>query len=298
MAMDAHLSAQPAPANTGPVIALAIAATAASIILTGAAFWLSYDHLHQVAASNGMHDATIRSWAWPATIDLFIVIGELLILRASLAHRVDWWAIALAVLGSGGSIALNVAGVGANAGLLDYIVAAVPPVAALLAFGALMRQVHEHLVTIAARTTDTTATATELRTAPESPNATPVLVATPAPATLIAPPHAPGNATPAPVAASTPPPPVHAPAPAPVAATPTPASDTVAPASTSSKTTATRPATPLRTLAERDAIVAAFVAEHGVDGPQKVLADALGGVHKSTASRALTKWRNRNREAS
>ncbi|WP_217234959.1 DUF2637 domain-containing protein [Streptomyces sp. AC555_RSS877] len=116
-----------------------------TVVLTAAAFWLSYEHLQEVAAQHGMADAVARSWAWPATVDLFIVIGELLILRASLAHRVDWWAIGLVTAGDGGSIALNVAGVGADASALDYVVAAVPPIAALLAFGALMRQVHAYL---------------------------------------------------------------------------------------------------------------------------------------------------------
>ncbi|MBP8533711.1 DUF2637 domain-containing protein [Streptomyces sp. MK37H] len=116
-----------------------------TVILTAAAFWLSYEHLQEVAARHGMADAVARSWAWPATVDLFIVIGELLILRASLVHRVDWWAIGLVTAGDGGSIALNVAGVGPDASALDYVVAAVPPVAALLAFGALMRQVHAYL---------------------------------------------------------------------------------------------------------------------------------------------------------
>lgn len=125
--------------------AIAVLAGALTVLLTAAAFWLSYEHLQDVAARHGMADATARSWAWPATVDLFIVIGELLILRASLAHRVDGWAILLTAAGSGGSIALNVAGVGDHAQGLDYVVAAVPPVAALLAFGALMRQVHAYL---------------------------------------------------------------------------------------------------------------------------------------------------------
>ena len=116
-----------------------------TVALTAGAFWLSYAHLHQVAAGHGLAGDQIRSWAWPGTVDLFIAIGELLTLRASLAHRVDWWAIGLAVIGSGGSIVLNVAGVGPGASVLDYVVAAVPPVAALLAIGALMRQVHDFL---------------------------------------------------------------------------------------------------------------------------------------------------------
>lgn len=123
---------------------LAVAAGAVIITLTVAAFWLSYAHLAEVALGHGLGDAEIRAWAWPACLDLFIVAGEIMWLRAALAHRVDLWAIALTVIGSGGSIALNVAGV-SSADPLDYVVAAVPPTAALLAFGALMRQVHQAL---------------------------------------------------------------------------------------------------------------------------------------------------------
>lgn len=133
-----------------PSRALAIAAGVVIIALTGAAFWLSYAHLAEVALSHGLGKAEVRAWAWPATIDLFIVAGELMWLRAALAHRVDVWAIVLTAVGSLGSIVLNVAGVtGSRAAsevpLLDYVVAAVPPTAALLAFGALMRQVHQAL---------------------------------------------------------------------------------------------------------------------------------------------------------
>ncbi|MCX4699544.1 DUF2637 domain-containing protein [Streptomyces sp. NBC_01373] len=128
-----------------PSRALAVAAGLVIVALTAAAFWLSYAHLAEVALAHGMRDKEVRAWAWPATLDLFIVAGELLMLRAALASRVDWWAIGLTVVGSGGSIVLNVAGVGSHAELLDYVVAAVPPTAALLAFGALMRQIHQAL---------------------------------------------------------------------------------------------------------------------------------------------------------
>ncbi|XQE79534.1 DUF2637 domain-containing protein [Streptomyces microflavus] len=128
-----------------PEQALGAGATVVTVLLTGAAFWLSYEHLHDVADGNGL-DAE-RAWVWPATVDLFIIAGELLMLRAALRNRIDPWAIALAATGSLGSIALNVAGVGMDAKPLEYVVAAVPPVAALLAFGALMRQVHEALAT-------------------------------------------------------------------------------------------------------------------------------------------------------
>ncbi|MFI0899097.1 DUF2637 domain-containing protein [Streptomyces sp. NPDC020983] len=122
--------------------AAVIAAGLAIVILTAAAFWLSYAHLADVARTNGLAASPARRWAWPATLDLFIVAGEVLMFLAALRGRTDWWAIGLTVTGSLGSIGLNVAGVGARQPLLHYVVAAVPPFAALLAFGALMRQVH------------------------------------------------------------------------------------------------------------------------------------------------------------
>ncbi|WP_443057562.1 DUF2637 domain-containing protein [Streptomyces sp. IBSBF 2806] len=131
--------------KTNPTRALAIAAGLVIVALTAAAFWLSYAHLAEVALAHGMRDKEVRAWAWPATLDLFIVAGELLMLRAALNREVDGWAIGLTVVGSGSSIALNVAGVGGNADPLNYVVAAVPPAAALLAFGALMRQIHQAL---------------------------------------------------------------------------------------------------------------------------------------------------------
>lgn len=131
--------------------ALFWAAGAAILVLTAAAFWLSYEHLQEVARAHGLHGSNARAWAWPACLDLFIVVGETLMLRASLRRAgVDWWAVGLTLAGSGGSIALNIAGVGTAAGTLDYVVAGVPPTAALLAFGALMRQVHQALAGTAA----------------------------------------------------------------------------------------------------------------------------------------------------
>ncbi|MDI5968640.1 DUF2637 domain-containing protein [Streptomyces sp. SL13] len=112
------------------------------VVLTAAAFWLSYAHLADVARANGLAVSSARRWAWPATLDLFIIAGEVLMFLAALRGQVDPWAIVLTALGSVGSISLNVAGVGTGQPVLHYVVAAVPPSAALLAFGALMRQVH------------------------------------------------------------------------------------------------------------------------------------------------------------
>ncbi len=122
-------SSTPVEAPLTPVAvdyAITTLASVLTVVLTAVAFWLSYEHLQEVAAAHGMAKAVARSWAWPATVDLFIVIGELLILRASLAHQVDWWAIGLVTAGDGASIGLNVAGVGQDAGALNYVVAAVP----------------------------------------------------------------------------------------------------------------------------------------------------------------------------
>ncbi|MES9522436.1 DUF2637 domain-containing protein [Streptomyces capoamus] len=142
-----------------PTAALAAGAAVVTIALTGAAFWLSYEHLHDIAGGNGLGGA--RAWAWPATVDLFIVAGELLVLRASLRGAVDWWAYALAAVGSLGSIALNVFGVGDGAQPMEYVVAAVPPSAALIAFGALMRQVHDALHRIQTATATAPAAASD-----------------------------------------------------------------------------------------------------------------------------------------
>ncbi|SPE51869.1 hypothetical protein SNS2_1543 [Streptomyces netropsis] len=163
------------PSTSGAIRAgITALAVQLTVVLTGIAFWLSYEHLQEVAAVHGMADASARAWAWPATVDLFIVIGELLILRASLAGRVDWWAIGLATAGSGGSIALNVAGVGTDAGALDYVVAAVPPVAALLAFGALMRQVHAYLARRTAAPVEGPSTPVDEPVTPDEDPSTPV----------------------------------------------------------------------------------------------------------------------------
>jgi hypothetical protein len=132
----------PPPPRATSGLGLAIGAAVIITAITGIAFWLSYHHLHDVAAHNGLGIDPARAWAWPAVLDLFYLAGELLILRASYLRTVDWWAITLTAIGALGSIGLNVAGVGVDKPALQYVVAAVPPVAALFAFGALMRQLH------------------------------------------------------------------------------------------------------------------------------------------------------------
>lgn len=134
---------QPNPRAHGrTILRLAILAAALTIGLTGVTFWLSYEALHVLAAGNGLSGE--RAWAWPATIDAFIIVGEILILRASLLRRVDWLAILLTASGSVGSIVLNVASAG-DVAPMTKVVHAVPPCAALLIFTALMRQIYRAL---------------------------------------------------------------------------------------------------------------------------------------------------------
>lgn len=167
-----------------PARALAIGAGLVIVALTAAAFWLSYAHLAEVALAHGMHGKDTRAWAWPATLDLFIIAGELLMLRAALSSEADPWAIGLTVAGSAGSIALNVAGVGADADRLDYVVAAVPPTAALLAFGALMRQVHQALAKRSEAVAEPVAALAELPPEPSSAPAEQITVERAEPATV------------------------------------------------------------------------------------------------------------------
>lgn len=127
-----------------------LAAGIVIVALTAGAFCLSYAHLADVAGQHGLGGSPVRRWAWPATLDAFIVAGELLMLRAGLRRVTDRWAIAVTVIGSVGSIALNVAGVSGtretgDTPFLDYVMAAVPPAAAMVAFAVLMRQVHQHV---------------------------------------------------------------------------------------------------------------------------------------------------------
>ncbi|MBL1108008.1 DUF2637 domain-containing protein [Streptomyces sp. 5-8] len=181
---ELHPSA-PTPTSTihpRAVIALAITAAALIFLLTGVSLWLSYEHLHDVGARHGFRGDPIRAWAWPATLDLFYAAGEVLILRAALARRLDWWAICLVIFGAGGSIALNIAGVGPGAEPLDYVVAAVPPVASLLAFGALMNQLYRLLreQPVGGPSNGTRKPVTKTVTAPVTPAAPAAPVAIPA----------------------------------------------------------------------------------------------------------------------
>ncbi len=121
----------------GAVLGLMALATAAA---TGIGLWLSYEALHTYA---GAHRLTgPQAWAWPAAVDLFVIVGELGWFVSIVNQRPDWFTRALVLVGFGASLGFNVADAGPA--MPDRFVAAVPPCAALLALAALMRQLHRH----------------------------------------------------------------------------------------------------------------------------------------------------------
>jgi len=113
---------------------------AATVAATAVGFWLSYAGLHAFARRSGLHGA--EAWAWPASVDLFILAGELGITISAIRGKRDRLAWCYLLAGFGPSVAFNVLHVATIAPAWGrYAVAAVPPVAAMLALGALMRQV-------------------------------------------------------------------------------------------------------------------------------------------------------------
>ena len=123
------------------VVRCAIAFMAVTTIAaTVVGFWLSYAGLHSFALRSGLHGA--EAWAWPAAIDLFILAGELGITISAIRRKRDPMAWGYLFAGFGPSVVFNVLHVATiTPSWGRYAVAAVPPVAAMLALAALMRQV-------------------------------------------------------------------------------------------------------------------------------------------------------------
>lgn len=121
----------------GAVIFMAAATIAATVV----GFWLSYAGLHAFATHAGLHGA--EAWAWPSSVDLFILAGELGITISAISRKRDPLAWVYLLAGFGPSVAFNVLHVATfTLSWSRYAVAAVPPVAAMLALAALMRQVY------------------------------------------------------------------------------------------------------------------------------------------------------------
>jgi hypothetical protein len=102
-----------------------------------AGFAMSYEALHALAHDSGVSAGL--AWLWPLVVDGFIVVASMSVVRAVIEHRRTWHPWALLLLFSTISVAGNVAHGPPNA--VGRLVAAVPPVALVLAFDLLMRQV-------------------------------------------------------------------------------------------------------------------------------------------------------------
>lgn len=132
------------------VIAGMIAAAAAATVV---GFWLSYAGLHSFALHAGLRGP--EAWAWPSSVDLFILAGEAGVTIGALRGRrltEEWAPWFYLALGFGASVTANVLHVDTAAlGWIRYAAAAVPPVAAMLALAALLRQVYAWAETSAER---------------------------------------------------------------------------------------------------------------------------------------------------
>jgi hypothetical protein len=111
--------------------------TAALVIfLALAAFVLSYDALRALAAVNGINHRL--AYLWPLTLDGFIIVASLSVLRNSLLAERTLYAWLLIVGFSLASIGFNILHAPGN--LTAQAIAAVPPLALLLSFELLMSQ--------------------------------------------------------------------------------------------------------------------------------------------------------------
>lgn len=121
----------------GAVAFMAFATVAATIV----GFTLSYAGLHEFAERAGLRGP--EAWMWPSSVDLFIAVGELGITVAAVSRKRDPLAWVYLLAGFLPSVAFNVLHVAEfTVWWARYAVAAVPPVAAMLALAALMRQVY------------------------------------------------------------------------------------------------------------------------------------------------------------
>ena len=141
---------------------------AATVAATAVGFWLSYAGLHAFALRSGLRGA--EAWAWPASVDLFILAGELGITISAIRGKRDGLAWGYLLAGFLPSVAFNVLHVAlAPPAWGRYAVAAVPPVAAMLALAALMRQVFSLAVEAHLTSTPATAPPPHGESTPEGP---------------------------------------------------------------------------------------------------------------------------------
>jgi hypothetical protein len=117
------------------------ATTVGVIALAMAGFTMSYGALHALALEEGV--PARLAWLWPLVVDGFIVVASLAVLHAVLEHRSTVYPWALVLGFSAVSVSFNV--VHAAPTPVARLVAAVPPLALVLSFELLMRQVRAAL---------------------------------------------------------------------------------------------------------------------------------------------------------
>ena len=108
---------------------LIISVIAATIV----GFWLSYAGLHAFAFRAGLRGP--EAWAWPASVDLFILAGELGVTISAVRGKTDRIAWAYLIGGAALSVLFNIVHVWLHPVWWGrYAVAAIPPIAAMLAW--------------------------------------------------------------------------------------------------------------------------------------------------------------------
>jgi Protein of unknown function (DUF2637) len=115
--------------------------TAGVAALAVGAFLLSYDALHQLARTS--HVPAPLAWLWPLIVDGFILVASLAVLDAVHTGRRAFYPWLLVLGFSALSVTFNV--LHAPHDLVAQLVAAIPPLALVLSFELLMRQIHHRL---------------------------------------------------------------------------------------------------------------------------------------------------------
>jgi len=110
---------------------------------------MSYDALYGLALAEGVPRRL--AWLWPLVVDGFIVVASLAVLHAVLEHRPTVYPWTLVLGFSAVSVLFNVLHAAPTA--VARLVAAVPPLALVLSFELLMRQVRAALEVTLVRAT-------------------------------------------------------------------------------------------------------------------------------------------------
>jgi uncharacterized protein DUF2637 len=111
------------------------------LALAVAGFAMSYGALYGLALEEGVPPRL--AWLWPLVVDGFIVVASLAVLHAVLERRSTAYPWALVLGFSAVSVSFNVVHAAPNP--VARLVAAVPPLALVLSFELLMRQVRAAL---------------------------------------------------------------------------------------------------------------------------------------------------------